>query len=130
MMDPMLEESECSIQIVDDLTVDDHTEAEHDTHLWKLIKLTQKHGLVFKLKKTHIKAPAVKFFRCLYDENRIHLDPEIVIVIHSLPTPTNVTELWGSSWHGNIPQFLQTYPVHLDFSPVWDAQERCWLQLG
>ena len=79
--------------IANDITIHGHTEAEDNAHLWKLMEVTQKYGLVFNPKKTQVKAPVVKFFRCHYDESGVHLDPEKVDTVHTLPTPTNVTEL-------------------------------------
>ena len=35
----------------------------------------------------------VKFFGCFYNESVVHLDPEKVDAGHTLPTPTNITEL-------------------------------------
>ena len=35
-----------------------HTEAEHDTHLWNLMWVACKYGVVFNPQKMHIKAPA------------------------------------------------------------------------
>ena len=43
--------------------------------------------------KTHVKAPAVNFFGCLYDADGVHLDPDKVNAVHALPVPTNVTRL-------------------------------------
>ena len=55
--------------------------------------VAHKYGVVFDLQKTHIKAPAINFFACLYDANGVHPDPENVNTVHALPAPTNVTEL-------------------------------------
>ena len=92
-MDQILEECEGCLGIADDITVHGHMEAEHDAHLWKLMEVTQKCGLVFNPKKTQVKAPMVKFFGCIYDESGVHPDPEKVDVVHALPTPTDITEL-------------------------------------
>ena len=54
---------------------------------------TCKYGLVFNPQKIHVKAPAVNFFGCLYDADGVHLYPDKVNTIHTLPVPTNVTEL-------------------------------------
>ena len=92
-MDQILEECEGCIEIADDITVHGCTEAEHDAHLWKLMEVAQKYGLVLNPKKTQVKALMVRFFGCLYDESGVHPDPEKVDVVHVLPTPTNITEL-------------------------------------
>ena len=49
--------------------------------------------ILFNPQKTHIKAPAINFFGCLYDANGVHPDPEKVDAVHALPAPTNVTEV-------------------------------------
>ena len=92
-MDQILEECEDCIGIADDITVQDHTETEHDAPVWKLMEVAWKYGLVFNPKKTQVKAPLVKFFGCLHDEPGVHLDPEKVDVVHGLPIPINITEL-------------------------------------
>ena len=68
-------------------------EAEHDAHLWKLLEVAWRYGLVFNPKKTQVKVPMVKSFGCLYNESGVHPDPEKVDATHALPTPTNITEL-------------------------------------
>ena len=92
-MDQILEEFEGYVGIADDITVHGSTEAELDAHLWKLMEVAQKYGLVFNPKKTQVKAPTVKFFGCLYDKSGVHPDPEKVEAVHALPTPFNITEL-------------------------------------
>ena len=52
-----------------------------------------KYDLVFNPQKTHVKAPAINFFGCLYDANGVHPDLGKVDAVHALPAPTNVTEL-------------------------------------
>ena len=55
--------------------------------------VTYKYGLVFNPQKTHVKAPALNFFGCLYDADGVHPDPDKVNTIYALPAPTNVTQL-------------------------------------
>ena len=55
--------------------------------------VAHKYGLVFNPQKTHVKAPAVNFFGCCYDADGVQPDLDKVNAIHSLPAPTNVTEL-------------------------------------
>ena len=92
-MDQILEECEGCIGIADDITIHGHMEAEHDAHLWKLMEVAQKCGLVFNPKKTQVKTPVVTFFGCLYDEFGVHPDPKKVDAVHALPTPSHITEL-------------------------------------
>ena len=92
-MDQILEQCQGCIRIADDIIVHGHTKVECDAHLQNLMCVTCKYGLVFNPQKTHVKAPAVNFFGCPYDADGIHLDPEEVNAIHTLPAPTNITEL-------------------------------------
>ena len=43
--------------------------------------------------KTHVKAPAVNSFGCLYYADGVHPDPDKVDAIHTLLVPTNITKL-------------------------------------
>ena len=92
-MDQIIEECQGCIGIADDITVHSHTKAEHNAHLQKLMCVTCKDGLVFSPQKTHVKAPAIKFFGCLYDADGVHPDTNKVNAIHILLVPMNVTEL-------------------------------------
>ena len=92
-MDQFLEECPGCIRITDDITIHGHTEAEHDAHLHNLMQVAHKYGVVFNPQKTHVKAPAINFFGCLYNANGVHPDLEKVDAVHALPAPTNVTEL-------------------------------------
>ena len=92
-MDQFLKECPGCIGIANDITIHGCTEVEHNAHLQNLMWVACKYGVVFNLQKTHVKAPAVNFFGCLYDANGVHLDPEKVNAVHALPAPTNVTKL-------------------------------------
>ena len=92
-MDQFLKDCPGCIRIADDITVQGCIEAEHDACLQNLMCVACKFGVVFNLQKTHVKAPAVNFFGCLYDAIGVHLDLEKVEAAHALPAPTNITEL-------------------------------------
>ena len=55
--------------------------------------IAHKYDLVFNPQKTHVKAQAVNFFGCLYDADGVHPDWGKVDAVHTLPAPTNITEL-------------------------------------
>ena len=57
------------------------------------MQVARKYEVVFNPQKTHVKAPAINFFGCLYDANGVHLDPGKVDAVHALPAPSNITEL-------------------------------------
>ena len=63
------------------------------TDVHNLMQLAHKHGLVFNLQKTQVKAAAVKFFGNIYDENGVHPDPAKVEAIHRITPPQNLKEL-------------------------------------
>ena len=92
-MDQILQGCQGCIGITDDITVHDCTEAEHNTHLQNLMHVAYKYGLVFNPQKTHVKAPAVNFFSCLYNADGVHPEPAKLNAIHALPAPTNITKL-------------------------------------
>ena len=92
-MDQILEECQGYIRIAEDITIHGHTEAEHVASLQNLVQVAHKYGLVFNPQKTHVKAPAVNFFSCLYNADIVHLDLDKVNALHALPVPTNITEL-------------------------------------
>ena len=91
--DQILKECQGCIGIADDITVHGCTKTEHDAHLQDLMRIACKYNLVFNPQKTRVKAQAINFFRCLYDANGIHPDPEKVDAVHALPAPTNITKL-------------------------------------
>ena len=92
-MDQFLEECLRGTGIANDITVHGCTEAEHDAHLHNIMQVAHKYGVVFNPQKTHVKAPAVNFFGCLYHANGVHPNLEKVDAVHALPATTNVTEL-------------------------------------
>ena len=92
-MDQFLKECPGCIGITNAITIHGCTEAEHDAHLCNLMQVTCKYGVVFNPQKTHVKAPAMNFFGCLYYAKSVHPDLEKVDAAHALPAPTNVTEL-------------------------------------
>ena len=50
-MDQFLEECQGCIGIADGITVHSHSKAEHDAHLWNLMCVAHKYGLVFNPQK-------------------------------------------------------------------------------
>ena len=122
-MDQILEECQGCIRIADNITVHGHTEAEHDAHLWDLMHIACKYDLVFNPQKTHVKAQAVNFFGCLYDANGVHPDPGKVNAVHTLPAPTNVTEL--QEFLGLVPYLSPFIPgLSTLTAPLWELLKK------
>ena len=92
-IDLFLKECPGCIGITNDITIHGCSEAEHDAHLWNVMQVARKYGVVLNPQKMHVKAPAINFFGCLYDAKGVHPDPEKVDAVHALPAPMNVTEL-------------------------------------
>ena len=128
-MDQFLEECPGCIGITNDITVHGCTEAEHDTHLQNLMWVASNYGVVFNPQKTHVKAPAINFFGCLYYANGVHPDLEKVDAVHALPAPTNVTEL--QEFLGMVTYLSPTHPcpVHSDCPSAKTPEKRCQLHL-
>ena len=81
-MDQILEECQGCIGITDDITVHSCTEAEHDECLQNLMQIACKYDLVFNPQKTHVKAPAVNFFGCLYNADGVSPRPGERLTLH------------------------------------------------
>ena len=96
-MDQFLKECPGCIRIADDIAIHGHTEVEHDAHLWNLMWVAHKYGVMINPQKMHINASAINFFGCLYDTSGVHLDPEKVIAVHALPAPTMLLNSRSSS---------------------------------
>ena len=127
-MDQFLEECPECIRITNDITIHGGTKAEHDAHLWNLMQVACKYGVVFNPQKMHIKAPAVNFFDCLYDANGVHPDLK-VDAVHALPAPMNVTEL--QEFLGLV-TYLSPFIHGLSTltAPLQELlKKRCWLHL-
>ena len=70
------------------------------------MQTAHKYDLVFNPQKTHMKAQTINFFGCLYDANGVHPDLGKVNTLHTLPAPTNVTEL---QWFLGLVTYLSSF---------------------
>ena len=122
-MDQILEECKGCIGIADNITVHGCTEAEHDAHLRDFMHIACKYNLVFNPQKTHVKAQTINFFGCLYDANGVHPDPGKIDAVHTLPAPTNITELLRVLRSSHIPKSFHSWSVYLDHPPTRAAEE-------
>ena len=92
-MDQVLEQCQGAVSIADDITVHGRTAEEHDSRLRAVMTAARKFGIVFNINKCHVRAPAVTFFGCIYDEHGVHPDPKKVEAIHTMKAPTSKSEL-------------------------------------
>ena len=106
-MDMIIQRCPGTLGIVDDIAVFGRDEEEHDRNLHNLMQVARKYGLIFNIDKCKVKVLRIKFFRCYYDAEGVHPDPEKVESIHQLPAPTNVTAAtipWHHAVHVTIHQ--------------------------
>ena len=75
VMDQILDRYEEVIGIADDIIIYGKDDAQHDRSLHKFMKVAREHGLVVNKNKCEVKSNSVKFFGCVYDKHRAHLDP-------------------------------------------------------
>ena len=93
MMDQIFTHCDGVIGITDDVVVHGKDDKEHDKCLQKFMRVTSEHPLVFNKDKCAVKQTSVVFFRCVYDANGAHPDPEKVITVHKMPEPQTTTQL-------------------------------------
>ena len=131
-MDQIVEQCPGVIAIHDDICVYGRTEAEHDAHLWNLMKVAERSGLVFNSDKCEIKNSRISFYGKFFTPNGVEPDPAKVQGIVDMPAPTNAKEL--QSFLGMV-NFMQPHVPHLshhsaplrellksDKKFYWDAQ--------
>ena len=92
MMDQILTNCDGVTGITDDVVVHGKDDKKHDKYLHKVMRVTHEHGLVFNKDKCSIKLTSVVFFRCVYDANGAHSDPEKVSAVHKMPAPKTATQ--------------------------------------
>ena len=91
-MDQILTHCDRVIGIADDVFVHGK-DKEHDKCLHKFMSVTHEHRLVFNKDKCAVKQTSIVFFRCVYDVNGTHPDPEKVSAVHKMPAPMTATKL-------------------------------------
>ena len=81
------------IGITDDVVVQGKYDKEHDKYLHKFMSVAHEHGLVFNKYKCAVKQTSIVFFRCIYDANGAHTDPEKVSAVHKMLALKTTTQL-------------------------------------
>ena len=92
-MDQILNNSDRVIGIKDDVVVHRKDDKKHEKHLHKFMRIPYEHGLVFNKDKWAIKQTSIVFFRCVYDTNGAHPDPEKVSAVQKMLAPEIATQL-------------------------------------
>lgn len=95
------------------------------------METARKHDLIFNPEKTHVKASAVKFFGCLYDQSGVHPDPEKVEAIHAMTAPGTVSQL--QEFLGMLTYlspFIPGLGINPDSPPEESIEERHQIHMG
>ena len=79
---------------------------EHDTHLRKVLKTLQTHGITLRPDKCHLGKSEVKWFGHIYSKEGMSTDPEKCRVIKDWPAPKSNAE---------VKSFLQTVQFNAKF---------------
>ena len=92
-MDRILARAPGCVGIADDVVVYGRNNAEHDTHLLRLMQVAKEEGLVFNSKKCAIKTNEIVFFGYVYDKDGVKPDPSKLEDIRKMPTPQDREDL-------------------------------------
>ena len=92
-MDNITERLKGIISIHDDICVFGKTQQEHDENLLQLMKIAQKHSLVFNSNKCQIRKQQIAFYGAIFSVKGIKPDPKKVQALQDLPIPQTQKEL-------------------------------------
>ena len=92
-MDNITERLKGIISIHDDICVFGRTQQEHDENLLQLMKIAQKHGLVFNSNKCQISKQQITFYGAIFSAKGMKPDPKKVQALQDLPIPQTQKEL-------------------------------------
>ena len=92
-MDNITERLKGIISIYDDIYIFGKTQQEHDKNLLQLMKIAQKHSLVFNSNKCHISKQQISFYGAIFPVKGMKPDPKKVQALQDLPIPQTQKEL-------------------------------------
>ena len=92
-MDNITERLKGIMSIHDDICVFGKTQQEHDENLLQLMKIAQKHGLVFNSNKCQISKQQITFYGAIFSAKGMKPDPKKVQALQDLPIPQTQKEL-------------------------------------
>ena len=114
--------------IVDNIIIHRHDDKEHNQCLHTLMQVVREHRLVFNGEKCAVKQPSIKFFGWIYD--RVVHTQTLQGHCHSQHAgPRDTLSTAGIPWHGHIPVSLYAFSLILYSTPLWPAEEGCWVHL-
>jgi hypothetical protein len=79
--------------MVDDILVSGCSQEQHDQRLDATLQRISKAGVTLNVNKCVFSQPSVHFLGHIVDAQGIRPDPEKIKAVHSMPDPTNVSEL-------------------------------------
>ena len=88
-MDNITDRLKGIISIHDDICVFGKTQQDHDENLLQLMKIAQKHGLVFNSNKCQISKQQITFYGAIFSAKGMKPDPKKVQALQDLPIDTN-----------------------------------------
>ena len=110
--------------ITDDIVVHGKDDKEHDKHLHKFMSVTHEHGLVFIKDKCAVKQTSTVFFRCVYDANGAHPDPEKVSPVHIDASTQDSNSTTEVPQCGNLSVTLHTLTFLLHYTLTCDPLKK------
>ena len=102
------------ISIHDDICVFGRTQQEHDENLLQLMKIAQKHGLVFNSNKCQISKQEITFYGANFSVKGMKPDPKKVQALQDLPIPQTQKRATVIPRSHQLPSTILTRPFSQD----------------
>ena len=84
-----MEQVDGTVGTADHVAVYTKDDKEHNQVLHNLLRVAKESRLVFNSDKCSIKTDSITFFGMKYDASGVHPDPEKVVDLHNMATPTS-----------------------------------------
>ena len=134
-MDNITDRLKGIISIHEDICVFGKTQQDHDENLLQLMKIAQKHGLVFNSNKCQNSKQQITFYGAIFSMKGMKPDPKKVQALQDLPIPQTQKELQSFLGLINYLQpflpdlshkttFLREQVSNWDWTPFTDAAFR------
>ena len=81
--------------MIDDILVFGQSQEEHDHRLELALNRINKAGITLNSEKCEFSKKCVKFLGHVIDDSGIHPDPEKILAIQQMKTPTSVWRPWS-----------------------------------
>ena len=125
-MDEILDRCGSATAIANDITVHGKDDKESNQHFLKFIHIANDYSLILNLEKCMIKATSVTYFRCMFDSQSVHPNPDKVSTI-CVPGICHIAQ--GVA-NGHVFASLNPFALNTYCNPVRLVEERCQLLGG